>query len=233
MLQIKIMSCRSKLMSVLFKQNTIALPFKDPLQRVQSNVIFYNSFHSGRKTGQSPVNKVWRRFRRNSAFGKDKFIARLNMRTNFSNQTDLLNTFRVGLNRVRFGIKLCCLRQKNLNLTQLCQKEIILALKLKKLKQEVTFLTQDVTIHKPSQRACNQDVTTLKQGVTIVPQDVTTLEQEVTKNIQYMIIHRRIPTIFKKDNTNQNAGLEKRRPNQGIGANIRRLLTMYLRVLYL
>lgn len=105
------MSCRSKLMSVLFKQITIALPFKDPLQRIQSNVIFYNSFHSGRKTGQSPVNKVRRRFRRNSAFGKDKFIARLNMRTNFSNQTDLLNTFRVGLNRVRFGIKLCCLRQ--------------------------------------------------------------------------------------------------------------------------
>lgn len=154
MLQIKIMNCRSKLMSVLFKQNTIALPFKDPLQRVQSNVIFYNSFHSGRKNGQS------------------------------------------------------------------------LALKLKKLKQKVTFLTQDVTIHKPSQRACNQDVTTLKQGVTIVPRDVTTLEQEVTKNIQYMIIHRRIPTIFKKDNTNQNAGLEKRRTNQGIGANRRRLLTI-------
>lgn len=105
------MSCRSKLMSVLFKQITIALPFKDPLQQIQSNVIFYNSFHSGRKTGQSPVNKVRRRFRRNSAFGKDKFIARLNMRTNFSNQSDLLNTFRTGLNRVRFGIKLCCLRQ--------------------------------------------------------------------------------------------------------------------------
>lgn len=108
----------------------------------------------------------------------------------------------------------------------MCQKEKILALKLKKLKQEVTFLTQDVTIHKPSPTACNQDVTTLKQGVTTLEQEVTTLEQEVTKNIQYMIIHRRIPTIFKKDNTNQNAGLEKGRPNQGIGANIRRLLTI-------
>lgn len=62
-----------------------------------------------------------------------------------------------------------------------------------KLKQEVTFLTWDVAIHKPSPTACNHDVTTLKQEITIVPQDVTTLEQEVTKNIQDFIIHRRIP----------------------------------------
>lgn len=67
-----------------------------------------------------------------------------------------------------------------------------------KLKQEVTLLTWDVAIHKPSPTACNHDVTTLKQEITIVPQDVTTLEQEVTKNIQDFIIHRRIPTIFKR-----------------------------------
>lgn len=75
---IKIMSGRSKLMSVLFKQNTITLSFNDPLQWIQSNVIFYNSFQLWRKTGQSPV--VWRGFGRIFTFGKDKFITRLNMR---------------------------------------------------------------------------------------------------------------------------------------------------------
>lgn len=75
---IKINSCRSKLMSVLFKQNTITLSFNDPLQWIQSNVIFYNSFQLWRKTGQSPV--VWRGFGRIFTFWKDKFITRLNMR---------------------------------------------------------------------------------------------------------------------------------------------------------
>lgn len=91
----------------------------------------------------------------------------------------------------------------------------------------------EVTIHKTTATPCNQDVTTLKQEVTIVTQDVTTLKQEVPKNIQGMIIHKRIPTNRKKDNTNQNAELEKGRPKQGIGVNTRRLLTMYLKVLSL
>lgn len=103
----KILSCRSKLMSVLFKQNKIKLPFNDPLRRIQSNVIFYNSFQSGRKTGQSPwpVNKVWREL------GKDKFITRLNMRPNFSNQRDFLNTLRMGLSCILSGLNTCSLSQ--------------------------------------------------------------------------------------------------------------------------
>lgn len=108
---IKIMSCRSKLMSVLFKQNKITLPFNHPFPRLQNNVILYNSFQSGRKTDKSPANKVRRGFGRNSTFGKDKFITRLNMPPNFSNQSDLLNTLRVGLTCILSGFKTCSLSQ--------------------------------------------------------------------------------------------------------------------------
>lgn len=224
---IKIMSCRQKLMSVLFKQNTIALPFKDHLQRIRSNVIFYNSFHSGRKTGQSPVNKVRRRFGRNSAFGKDKFIDRLNMRTNFSNQSDLLNTFRAGLNRVRFGIKLCCLRQSEKSkFNAVVSKGNNSRSEIEKTQTRSNFphsgSNNTQAVSESLQPRCNNTQT----GCNNRPTGCNNTRTGSNKNIQYMIIHRRIPTIFKKDNTNQNAGLEKRRTNQGIGANIRRLLTI-------
>lgn len=103
------MNCRSKLICVLFQQNKISLPFNEPLRRIQSNVIFYNSFQSGRKTGQATVNKARRRDRRNLTFGKDKFITRLNMRPKFSNQSTLLNTLQMGLNNVRLCLEECSL----------------------------------------------------------------------------------------------------------------------------
>lgn len=109
----------------------------------------------------------------------------------------------------------------------MCPKKIILAQNLTKLYLKVTFVTQDVTIHKTTPTACNKK--TLKQELTIVTQDITTLKQEVTKNIHDMIIHKRITTTIKKDNANQIAELEKGRPKQGIGVNTRRLLTMYLK----
>lgn len=134
------------------------------------------------------------------------------MQTNFSNQCELLNTFRVKSVKSKFNGFV----SKGNN----TRSEIEKPQTRSNFPHSGSNNTQAVS--ESLQPRCNNTQT----GCNNHPTGCNNTRTGSNKNIQYMIIHRRIPTIFKKDNTNQNAGLEKRRPNQGIGANIRRLLTI-------
>lgn len=148
------------------------------------------------------------------------------MRTNFSNQSDLLNTFRAGLNRVRFGIKLCCLRQSEKSKFNAVVSKGNSRSEIEKTQTRSNFphsgSNNTQAVPESLQPRCNNTQT----GCNNRPTGCNNTRTGSNKKHTIHDHTQEDSDNFQKDNTNQNAGLEKRRPNQGIGANIRRLLTI-------